>query len=174
MNHTKTFSIVSGFLFLAANTALWTQELEDLLPGLRERAVVLNITARILEKDSQEIWNSSTSKVTIPGKAVGIKLVGDNLVVVIQFIPYLRRDGNNILVAQGQIWIDVPDHGISYQTTMQTIPIAFGEQIYFLPLGSGISREGAYIEILLELRPYITDKHDEGTGNEVSTSTENK
>jgi hypothetical protein len=149
-------AMLGGLLFFASSPAINAQELEDLLPGLKERAVVIEITARVLEKNSLEIWNSTSSKVTIPGKAVGIKLIGANIVVVVQFTPYLRSDGNNILVAQGQTWVDVPNQGMRYQTTMQTIPLAFGEQVYFLPLGSSVNDDDAHIEILLELHPYIS------------------
>ncbi|MDR1900332.1 MAG: hypothetical protein LBQ55_10015 [Treponema sp.] len=153
---------ILGVLFFAAGAAVMAQEpsLEELLPGLKERAVILNITARVVENDQHEVWNSSNSKVTIPGRPVGLKLVGANVVVAVQFTPYLRRDGKNILVAQGQIWVDIPNEGVRYQTTMQTIPLEFGEQIYFFPLGSVNSPNGARIEIRLKLEPYTV--HEEG------------
>jgi hypothetical protein len=88
---------------------------------------------------------------------VGLKLVGANVVVAVQFTPYLRRNGRNVLVAQCQIWVDVPNEGINYQTPMQAIPLEFGEQIYFFPLGSRNSQDNARIEIMLELKPYVKD-----------------
>ncbi|MDR2404307.1 MAG: hypothetical protein LBD78_09805 [Spirochaetaceae bacterium] len=152
--------IFSGVLFLTAGTVLQTQEpsLEELLPGLKERAVVVDMVARIVEGNQEEVWNSANSKVTIPGRPVGLKLVGTNVVVAVQFTPYRRRDGRNILVAQGQIWINVPNQGIRYQTTMESIPLEFGEQIYFFPLGSLDSPDEARIEIQLELRPYMKEQ----------------
>jgi hypothetical protein len=110
-----------------------------------------------VEKDHEEVWNSVNSKVTITGRPVGIKLVGTNIIVVVQFTPYLRADGNNVLVAQGQVWIDVPNQGMSYQTTIQTIPLEFGEQVYFFPLGSVTSESEAHIEIQLALHPYMRE-----------------
>jgi hypothetical protein len=148
-------TLFGSLLFLnAAAGAAQEFPLEELLPGLRERAVVLNMTARVVEQNQREVWNSVNSKVTIPGKPVGLRLVGANIVVAVQFTPYLRRNGRNVLVAQGQIWVDVPNEGIRYQTTMQTIPLEFGEQIYFFPLGSVSSNDEAHIEIQLELHPY--------------------
>ena len=99
--------------------------LEDVFPGFRNQAVILDINARVIEQNMQEIWNETHQRVTIPGRPVEIKMVGSNVIVAVQFIPYLRRRGQNILVAQGQIWLDIPQHGIQYQTTMQTIPLAF-------------------------------------------------
>ncbi|MDR0411632.1 MAG: hypothetical protein LBH75_06630 [Treponema sp.] len=172
MIHKKAFSVLGGFLLFTAGTA-FSQDIESLLPGLKDKAVVLDITARILENNSEEVWNSKSSKVTIPGKAVSIKFIGSNIVVVVQFTPYIRRDGRTVLVAQGQIWVDIPQQGMRYQTIMQTIPITFGEEVYFLPLGSSNS-DGSVIEILLRLHPYreeITQEYD-GKPEESSSDTE--
>jgi hypothetical protein len=144
------------------------KSLEELLPGLKDRAVVFDITARVVEQNQTEIWNSAESRVTISGRPVGLKLVGSNIVVAIQFTPYLRRKGRNVLVAQGQIWIDVPGEGIRYQTTMQTIPLGFDEPIYFFPLGETKSKEDAHIEIKLVLRPYSKTDESAGTAGAVS------
>ncbi|MDR1617514.1 MAG: hypothetical protein LBS06_00520 [Treponema sp.] len=159
---------IFGVLFFAAGAAVMAQEpgLEELLPGLRDRAVILNIAARVVENDRNEVWNSFNSKVTISGRPVGLKLVGTNVVVAVQFTPYMRPNGKNILVAQGQIWIDIPNEGIRYQTTMQTISLELGEQIYFFPLGSANSPNEAHIEIKLKLEPYTAN---EGGGQPAGT-----
>jgi hypothetical protein len=95
---------------------------------------------------------------------VGLKLVGANIVVAVQFTPYFRRNGNNILVAQGQIWINVNDQWMSYHTTMQTIPLEFEELIYFFPLGQKDSQDDtARIEIQLVLHPYTKETPPENT-----------
>jgi hypothetical protein len=166
-------AVLGGLLFIAANAAVSAQELslEELLPGLKERAVVLDIVARVIEQDQEEVWNSVNSKVTIHGRPVGLKLVGANIVVAVQFTPYRQSNGNTILVAQGQIWVDIPNQGISYQTTMQTIPMEYGEPIYFFPLGSADAPNMARIEIQVELRPYSdeslkTDEIDITRGSE--------
>jgi hypothetical protein len=149
-------AVLGSLLFIAANAAVSAQEpfLEELPPGLKERAVVLDIVARVIEQDQEEVWQQVNSKVTIHGRSVGLKLVGANIVVAVQFTPYRQSNGTTILVAQGQIWVDVPNQGISYQTTIQTIPMEYGEPIYFFPLGSADSPNMARIEIQVELRPY--------------------
>ncbi|MDR2068614.1 MAG: hypothetical protein LBP71_01965 [Spirochaetaceae bacterium] len=158
----KPLVLWGSIFFISANTLAFSQDtvLEDMLPGLRERAVVLDIVARVVEENQQEVWNATNSKVTIPGRPVGLRLVGENIVVAVQFTPYFRNDGNNVLVAQGQIWINVPNEGIRYKTTMQTIPMKFGEQIYFFPLGSRNSHNEAHIEIRLALHPYVKDQNN--------------
>jgi hypothetical protein len=156
-------SLLGSILLLAAGAGIIAQEtaLEEMLPGLKDRAVVLDIVSRVVERNQEEIWNSTDSRVTIPGRPVSLKLVGGNVVVVVQFTPYFGANGSAILVAQGQIWVNVPDEGIRYQTTLQTIPLEYGEQIYFFPLGGGNFQDEARIEIQLELRPYRAD----GTGD---------
>jgi hypothetical protein len=160
-------TLLGGFLFLAANTAVTAQDIEDplekMIPGLRDQAVVLNIIARIVETNEGEIWNSANSKVTIPGRPVSIRIIGENIVISAQFTPYMQESGKSILVAQGQIWINDPDKGIRYQSTMQTIPLEYGEQLYFFPLGKVESGNDTRIEIQLELNPYVavTEKPSE-------------
>ena len=161
----KTALLGGILLFLCGMYALHAEEPDppevqeaqgavlEQLPGLRERAVVMHIASRIVEQNHQIVWNMETTKITIPGRPVGLKLVSSDLVVNMQFTPFLRNNGKHTLVAQGQIWINVPDEGISYHTTMQTIPLDFQEQIYFFPLGSMNSREESHIEIQLMMSP---------------------
>jgi len=150
------FSFLGSLLFFSVLTAAAAQEtsLEE-LPGLREQAVVMNMSSRIVEQNHEVVWNSEISKITFPGRPVGIKLLGSNIVVAIQFTPFLRAKGRHFLVAQGQIWIKVPEEGLRYHTTMQTIPLQFREQVYFFPLGSLEIDDEAYIEIQLEMEPYF-------------------
>ncbi|MDR3247487.1 MAG: hypothetical protein LBT39_01760 [Treponema sp.] len=149
-------SFLGSILFFTALSAGFAQEtsLEELLPELKERAVVLDIISRVVEQNQQVVWNSVNSKVTIHGRPVGIKIVGANVVMALQFTPFLRPGGVSILVAQGQIWVEIPGEGMRYQTTLQTIPIEFGEPVFFFPLGSPNVPEDARIELQLEIRPY--------------------
>jgi hypothetical protein len=133
---------------------------EELPPELRERAVVLDIISRVVERNQQVVWNKVTSRVTIPGRPIGIKIVGANVVIALQFTPFFRRGGNSVLVVQGQIWVDIPGEGMHYQTTLQTMPIEFGEPLFFFPLGSPSSPQETRIELELEIRPYTEGFQD--------------
>ncbi|MCL2382120.1 MAG: hypothetical protein FWC64_11145 [Treponema sp.] len=151
----------------AASTAAGAQEtLLEEHPYLKERAVVMRIVSRIVEENQQVVWNSENSRVTLPGRPVGLKLVGTNLVVTVQFTPVLRDQGQHVLVAQGQIWINVPGEGMRYHTTIQTIPLEFNEQIFFFPLGSMQARDEAVIEIQLVVEPYSQAFAGRGQGRE--------
>jgi hypothetical protein len=132
------------------------------LPGIKERALIIHIVSRIVEENQNVVWDSENKQVTIPGRPVGVKLLGEDLVVAVQFTPFLRSNGQLTLVAQGQIWKNVPNEGISYSTSMQTIPLAFREQVYFFPLGSIKDQNEAHIEIQLVVEPYIEDPSTSG------------
>jgi hypothetical protein len=121
--------------------------------GNRRRSLVIDIKARVIEDEQTVIWNESHRKITIPGSPVGMKLVGSNVVVAVQFTPFIRRTGN-VLVAQGQIWIEDPKRGMSYYTSIQTIPMDFDEPIYFFPLGTTQQQLDSSIEIILTVNPY--------------------
>jgi len=145
-------------LFFILSTAIVAQETTlESLPGLRERAGIMRVVSRIVERNQEVVWNSENTNITIPGRPVGLKLVGSELVVAVQFTPFLRPNDQYTLVAQSQIWINVPGEGMSFQTAMQTIPLELGETIYFFPLGSMGSQDAAHIEIQLELQPYAPE-----------------
>ena len=174
-------AFLGGIFILMAASALSAQEtsLEE-LPGLRERAIVMRIVSRIIEQNQQVVWDAENARVTIPGRPVGLKLVGANLIVAVQFTPFLRKNGRSVLVAQGQIWINIPNEGMRYHTTMQTIPLELGEQIYFFPLGSMGTNDEASIEIQLVLEPYadlasvlnIAGMDDTPDGNDTPNDTD--
>jgi len=137
---------------------------------VRRRSLVLDIDARVLDDEQTVIWNETSQKNTIPGSPVGIQLVGSNIVVAVQFTPFIRRSGGNVLVAQGQIWINDPERGINYYTSIQTIPMEFNEPIYFFPLGAS-GQINSSIEIILTVNPYreaggSADEPGVFTGNE--------
>jgi len=155
----RSLCLASVLLIFMANAPLEAQERASNVGsaqsqggGLRRRALVIDINARVLEDEKVVIWNETHRKVTIPGNPVGIKLFGSNIVVAAQFTPVIRRHGN-VLVAQGQIWIEDEQGGISYYTLIQTIPMDFNEPIYFFPLGTTQQSDSA-IEIILTVNPY--------------------
>jgi hypothetical protein len=159
-------TLLGGILFLAVHTAGSAQDfsIEEIPPGLRNRAIIMDIVARVIEQDQHVVSTPENSKVTIPGRPVGLTLVGANIIIAVQFTPFFRPNGTNFLVAQGQIWINNPD-GLSFHTTIQQIPMEFEEFIYFFPLGSNDSEEEARIEIELVLYPYTAETADARRGN---------
>ncbi|MDR0475156.1 MAG: hypothetical protein LBH43_15970 [Treponema sp.] len=133
-------------------------------PGLREQAIVMDIAVRVVDENNKIVWNSEESKITIPGQPVGVKVVGSNIGMELQFTPYLRSGGEKVLTAQGQIWISTPGNGIVRSAVMETIPLNFEEEILFFPLGSADSKNEALIEIQLVLYPYSQEASGAGSG----------
>jgi hypothetical protein len=145
----------------------------EAIPGLRRRTVVMDIDARVLEEKKVVIWSETTQKIVIPGNPVGIKLVGSNIVVSVQFTPYIRRSGS-VLVAQGQIWINDPDKGMSYFTSLQTIPMEFGEPIYFFPLGSSTEpKTPTQLDASIEIIVTVNRNPAGNSGAETAVKKEN-
>jgi hypothetical protein len=148
--------IIALLMIVNINASAEDERNDRMTPDLRRRTLVLDIDTRVLEQKQEVVWNESCQKLTFPGAPVSLKLVGSNVIVSVQFTPYVRRHNQNVLVAQGQIWIDVPNQGISYHTSMQTIPLDFNEPIYFFPLGQS-NQLDASIEIVITVYPYRED-----------------
>jgi hypothetical protein len=126
------------------------------LESLIDEALQLQITAKVLPPDQQPVWNSQSKKVTIPGRSVAIRLVGDNIRIDVVFTPYQEDSGNLLLVAQGQVWFsEAPDAKTTYLTTIQSIPVSWGEKVLFFPLGfSSEFAEASTFNIQLEVEIY--------------------
>jgi len=159
----RSFCLFGAFFIIWANLNIYAQDsggkLGEMVSGIRSRAVVMNIDARVLGEEKAIVWNETHSKTAIPGSPVGIKLVGSNVVVEAQFTPFIRRQGS-VLVAQGQIWYNEPGKGISYYTSIQTIPLEFGEPIYFFPLGKS-NQFTSSIEIVITINRNTAANADE-------------
>ena len=145
----------SVFFFFTANgiNAQTNQDIER--TEQRRNAVVIDIDARVLNEEHDIIWNEIQRKIGMPGIPVGIRLVGTNLMVAVQFTPIIRQDSST-LVALVQIWIDSQGNGVSYHVSQQTIPIDFNEPFYFFPLGTS----NPSIELLMTVNPYIAAQPD--------------
>jgi len=152
----RSFSLAGTLFILMAFLGAEAQERQqasaETAPELRRQVLVLDINTRVTENEHEEIWAQSLQRIAIPGSPVTIRLVGSNIVVAVQFTPFIRRRGS-VLVAHGQIWINDPNRGISYYTSIQTIPMEFNEPIYFFPLGAS-QTSGPSIEIIITIKSY--------------------
>ena len=128
------------------------------LESLFEEALQLHITAKVLPPDEQPVWNSQSKKLTIPGRSVAVRLVGDNIRIDVVFTPYQETDGDLLLVAQGQVWFsEAPDAKTNYLTTFQSIPVTWGEKVLFFPLGfsNELAQASTFnIQLEVEIYPY--------------------
>jgi len=151
-----TLIIITSFLTANSVYAQEQQVSNNEAREIRRRGLVLDIDARVLGSNDAVLWRAVDRKTTISGNPVSIQLNGSNLLVAVQFTPYIRRSGN-VLAAQVQIWLNDPEKGVSYHTSIQTIPMELNEPIYFFPLGQTAQTEFAEsssIEIILTVNPY--------------------
>jgi hypothetical protein len=153
--------LVVLFSFGLLSAGAQENELEGLLEDedleyLIDEALQLEITATVLPPDQQPVWNSQSKKLTIPGRSVAVRLVGDNIRIDVVFTPYQEESGHLLLVAQGQVWFsEAPDARTTYLTTIQSVPVSWGEKVLFFPLGfSNEFAEAATFNIQLEVEIY--------------------
>jgi len=132
------------------------------LQQLLSKALILSISARVLPPDQQDdtpIWNAESNRLTLPGRAIKLRLDGDNVHIYLVCTPYMQDDGEVLLLAQGQVWFTQPtDNENTYFSTYYAIPVSFGESVLFLPLG--LSDEEAQqknffnIEVEIKIQQY--------------------
>jgi hypothetical protein len=161
------FSIFNLFILIIPVSAQNKQLSSTGTQENRRQALVLNINSRVLEDGKKVVWSENNRKTSLPGIPVGVQLVGSNVVVVVQFTPYIRNDGN-VLVIQGQIWVADPEKGVTYFTSIQTVPMEFGEPVYFFPLGESQNLNPS-IEIVINVSPYNVS----GSSTETNTNSGN-
>lgn len=145
-------------------------DLEDALQLLLNQALSVEISARIVENGQETVWTMELSRVTISGRAVTVRLDGSNVVVVVQFTPYIAEDSSVLLVAQGQTWVTTSEsQDAVYRTAFRSIPINLGEPVVFLPLGNhpidvnvDTDTDGAFnIELEVRVEPYVGMRTEE-------------
>jgi hypothetical protein len=123
--------LLAGFFPLAAED----MDFND-FEALLDKALQLNITAKVLPPNAQPVWDVRSSKLTIPGRSIAVKMVGENVRVDVVLTPYLLEDNELVLVAQGQVWLsEAPEEAVKYLATIESMPIALGEKVLFFPLG---------------------------------------
>jgi hypothetical protein len=122
--------------------------------GLKDKALVVSLHAVVLAGADSAAWQSDSRRVTMPGMPVGVKLVNANVVVIIQLTPYDDGKGGLVLVTQGQVWVRTSSGELSYRTTMDTVPVGYGERVYFFPFGRSQNGEAPMrVEVVVNRYP---------------------
>lgn len=80
-------------------------------------------------------WSPLLIKTAPPGAPVEVRLVGPNLIALVQVVPFERSDALLDLVVQGQVWLKMPDGSVAYQSTLKTLILEAGGTLFFYPLG---------------------------------------
>lgn len=123
----------AAFLVLAA-LGLSAQE-SPVPEALKNKALTISIQAFVLQDGTAVAWHEEGIRYTVPGTPVALRLVGSNVVIVIQVTPY--DDGKNsvTLVTQGQVWVKGGNGELSYRTTLDSVTVGYGEKVLYFPLG---------------------------------------
>ncbi len=91
-------------------------------------------------------WTETLARNIPVAAPLDLRLMGKNLIVIVQLLPIAFRDPIVDLFVHGQIWLTTQDNSISYKTTMQSMSIPLGSRIYFYPLGADL-KSGAPVAV---------------------------
>jgi hypothetical protein len=94
-------------------------------------------------------WNQPLSRVVPLAVPLDVQLTGSNVVVHIQILPTVLGAQVAELIIQGQIWAKVSESSLSFNTTLQTLNVAWGSRFFFYPLGMD-AKSGS--PIVIEIR----------------------
>ena len=95
-------------------------------------------------------WSDALVREVPFSVSLDVRLVGKNVLAIMQLTP-IETGGQEInLLAQGQVWVQKPDGTLSFNTSFQSLNIALGSRLYFYPLGVD-ARNGAPIAVEIKV-----------------------
>lgn len=129
---------------------------------LEGKAFTVHIVIRLLDSDEELVWDVEHTEVTVSGRALNVRLVGDDIVIDAFLAPFGSIESDLMIVAYGQLWFtDGPERGVRYESFMKSLPVELGERVILLPLGGVAvdSETNTYYTIQLEIQllPYQND-----------------
>ncbi len=132
---------------------------KEALQSLLSNALQVTIAARVLPADEKPIWNAESTKLTLPGRSIRVRMDGENVRIYLICTPYVQDNGEVLLLAQGQVWFATPsDNEVKYSSTFSSIPVTFGEKVLFFPLGlsdAQAQQKGVVnVEVEIKIVPY--------------------
>lgn len=94
-------------------------------------------------------WSETLAR-SLPFSApLDVRLVGKNVVALVQIVPIALRAAIIDLMVQGMVWVKMPDDSLSFKTTVQSLSLPLGARLFYYPLGLD-TRDGA--PIVVEIR----------------------
>ncbi len=81
-----------------------------------------------------------------------LRLVGKNVVALIQIVPMEAKGRMVDLFIQGQVWVQKADGTLAFNTSIQTMSLALGSRLFFYPLGVD-QKNGAPIAVEIRVDP---------------------
>ena len=170
----------SGLIFfIITGSSLFAQQSEQSIETLLKEALSLHIHAMLSQNQENVLWESEVVKLTIPGRPVTLHLQNEQAKLSVHFTPYRKTEGGLILIAQSEIWLvknneeENGNQGIRYYTSMKSIPLDYGEQVLFFPLGKMDNLnnpEKLHIEMAVLISPYL--QNDEEASEDAAPESE--
>ena len=143
-------------ILLVSGSYTFAQEadpLDDILDYLRGKTFSVHMTIRLLDGNESIVWDVEHTDVTVAGRALNVRLVGEDIIIDAFITPFGSVDTNLMLVAYGQLWFtDGPDEGLRYESFMKSLPVEAGERIIFFPLGVAVDADTNIYTIELEIQ----------------------
>lgn len=133
--------------------------LEAVAEELLRESLAMNVVARVVSETEDIDWSTEIAKITIPGRAVTVSLDGDDARLKVRLTPYTGENDEYLLVAQSEIWLDG-----AYSSSMTSLPITFGEEVLYFPLGRGSDKtetNPVHVVMTITVVPYLSTL-DEG------------
>ncbi len=157
--------LIVALLIAAAAAGSWANDVADALRDLLANALEVRISARLLPADvDKPAWNVESKKLTLPGRSVNVRLDGDNVVILLECTPYVKENGEVLLLAKGQVWFtEPPEKTARYSSAYYNIPLEYGEKVLFFPLGFS-SEQANKDHVNIELEIVIVPYQQEATG----------
>jgi hypothetical protein len=149
--------LLAPLLLAAAAVAARAEDIKiaEALKALLDNALEVRIAARILPAEAtKESWTAESTRLTIPGRSVKVRLEGENVQIYLVCTPYRQENGDMLLVSQGQVWFtQPPEKTAKYFSTFSSIPVSYGEKVLFFPLGMSetATQDPGYFNIELEI-----------------------
>jgi len=148
--------IILLILFLFVGFSAGADEISELLELLEDNVFSVNVVGRIYDSGEVSSWNMQVTKYTISGRKVSVRLKGKKIKVIADITPYVDEEGI-LLLAQGQVWVTSPGaETVHYSSTMKSLPVQFGDKVYFYPLGinSDKNKKMFILELEIQVLPY--------------------
>lgn len=79
-----------------------------------------------------------------------VRLVGKNVLALVQLVPIETGAEEINLLVQGQVWVQKADGTLSFKSSFQSLNLALGSRIYFYPLGVD-GKNGAPIAVEIKV-----------------------
>ena len=158
-------SIVLLCLIQLTAAALFSDETnEETLARILEDAVTILVHSKIVMHESSENWESSLTKVTIPGRTVTLLYETNSEKLSIELTPFISDDNSYVLAAMSNFWHD-GEEGAQFRSSFKSIKLDSDELILFYPLGlktqEALTGGLLHMELGIKIIPYKREAEEQ-------------